>query len=76
MKKIILIAAFFAGLTAFAQESPWTLRQCIDHALDNNLSVRQGVLSVEEGEIAVHTAESSRPACSAARRRTFPSAAA
>ena len=60
MKKILLLTALFAGLTAAAQESPWTLGQCIDHALAHNLGVRQGAISVEESEIAVHNAKSAR----------------
>lgn len=45
---------------AQAQERVWTLSQCIDHALENNLSIKQGGLNVEQREIALNTAENSR----------------
>jgi len=45
---------------AQAQERVWTLAQCIDHALENNLSIKQGGLNVEQREIALNTAENSR----------------
>ena len=52
------------ALTAGAQ--PWTLEQCIRHALDNNLTIQQSRLSVSQGEIELNTAKNRRlPAVSA-----------
>ena len=52
------------GLAAGAQ--PWTLEQCIRHALDNNLTVQQGRITVSQSEIELNTAENRRlPAVSA-----------
>ena len=60
MKRILLLISLFAGIGAAAQNGPWTLRACIEHALANNLNVRRGELSVQESEIAVNTAQSAR----------------
>lgn len=45
-------------LAAGAQE--WTLQQCIDYALEHNITVRQGSISVQQGEIDLNTAQMSR----------------
>lgn len=45
---------------AQAQDRVWTLSQCIDHALENNLSIKQGGLNVEQREVALNTAVNSR----------------
>ncbi|MBI2966221.1 MAG: TolC family protein [Bacteroidetes bacterium] len=47
-----LIFLISASLSAFAQTKVWSLKECIDYALANNLQVRQQVLtvrSVKEG---------------------------
>ena len=61
MKRLsILLCTLVAALPLAAQEGTWTLAKCIDHAIANNLGVRQGASNVEENEIAVHTARSAR----------------
>ena len=60
MRKILAIAAICLSVTASAQNGGWTLSQCIDYALEHNLSIQQSDLSVEQQEIALNTAESSR----------------
>ena len=57
-----MVAALMAGLAsgASAQERVWTLPQCIDYALENNLSVKQSGLNVEQKEISLNTAENNR----------------
>ena len=57
-----MVAALAAGLAsgAQAQERVWTLPQCIDYALENNLSVKQSGLNVEQKEISLNTAENNR----------------
>ena len=60
MKRILAIAAICLSVTASAQNGGWTLSQCIDYALEHNLSVKQSGLNVEQQEIALNTAESSR----------------
>ena len=74
MRRIILtatlVAAFAAG--AQAQERGWTLPQCIDHALENNLSVKRSGLNVEQREIDLNTAENNRlPSVSGSAGQNF-----
>ena len=46
------------ALTAGAQ--PWTLEQCIRHALEHNLTVKQNRIAVSQSEIELNTAENRR----------------
>lgn len=63
MKRSILIlsAALSAAFSAQAQHSgPWRLSDCIDYALEHNLTVRQGALTVEQREVELNTARNRR----------------
>ena len=61
MKKLIILAACLcAGAAARAQQAPWSLSDCINHALENNLSVKQSALAVEQREVDVNTAQARR----------------
>lgn len=53
MKKIFIVLFFFLTTLAFAQEGRkvWTLRECVDYAVANNLNVRRSVYSRETGSI-------------------------
>jgi outer membrane protein len=53
MKKIFLfVFAFFALINIQAQQKKWTLQECVAHALENNISVKQSQLDVDFAEIA------------------------
>lgn len=74
MRRLILTTVLLAAVAAGtqAQERVWTLRQCIDHALENSLRIKQGELGVEQKEISLNTAESSRlPGVSASSGQNF-----
>ena len=74
MRRIILTAALLAVFAAGAQaqERVWTLPQCIDHALENNLSVKRSGLNVEQREIDLNTAENNRlPSVSGSAGQNF-----
>ena len=65
MKRIVLTLIWMTfvmpGLTGhLAQAQPWTLQECINYALDHNLSVQQSALQVQQREIEVNTAENNR----------------
>lgn len=62
MGRMIIAAALALAVSAGAQaqERVWTLPQCIDYALENNLSIKQNDISVEQKEISLNTAENSR----------------
>lgn len=71
MRKI-LIAAVLLSATAYAQPRGWTLGDCIQYALDHNISVKQSELNVQQKEIAVSTAEGRRlPGVSAGSSQNF-----
>ena len=62
MRKMMFAAALLAAgvLTAAAQQGAWTLQQCIDYALEHNISVRQSGLGVEQKEVDLNSALSRR----------------
>ena len=61
MKKIIILAVALAcGLSARAQQGPWSLTDCINYALEHNLTVQQSALTVEQREVELNTAQSRR----------------
>jgi outer membrane protein len=53
MRKGILVSAFlFLSFLGMAQEKKiWTLKECIDLALQNNLNIRRSLLNVETSEV-------------------------
>ncbi|MBZ9729539.1 TolC family protein [Salegentibacter sp. JZCK2] len=53
MKKYSLLTIFlFSALFAQAQENnKWTLQECVNYALENNISVKQSELDVEMAEL-------------------------
>ena len=52
MKKFrIFTILLFIGLLANAQEKKWTLQECVEYALEHNISVKQSELDVEAAEI-------------------------
>ncbi|MBR1574978.1 MAG: TolC family protein [Bacteroidales bacterium] len=61
MKKVFMVAAgLLAAWSAWGQSSPWSLSQCIDYALDHNLTVRQNEISAAQREVELSTAEARR----------------
>lgn len=52
MKKITFIAfILFLGFSANAQDKKWTLEECILHAMENNISIKQSELEVELSKV-------------------------
>ncbi|MEW4923582.1 TolC family protein [Algibacter sp. 2305UL17-15] len=41
VKHKILIGLFLVGLSGFSQQKKWTLQACVNHALENNITVAQ-----------------------------------
>lgn len=62
MYRIIFTLSFLLGsLAASAQEQKeWTLRQCIDYALENNITVKQQDVTRRQNEVQLSTAKNSR----------------
>ena len=59
-KSIILLSLALVQLQGAAQTKVWTLRDCIDHALEHNINVRQSALNVQQKEIDLNTAQGRR----------------
>ena len=52
MKKLgTLLFFLFIGLQINAQDKKWTLKECVTHALTNNISVKQSALDIDLTEI-------------------------
>lgn len=48
----IVIVTFLVGFSSLAQSKKWTLRECINHAIINNISVKQSELDLQNSQIA------------------------
>ena len=59
-KSILLLLLAIVQLQGAAQTKVWTLRDCIDHALEHNITVRQSALNVQQKEIDLNTAQGRR----------------
>ncbi len=51
MKKIIFFFFILISVNVFAQSKKWTLKECVDYALENNISVKQSELDLVLSEI-------------------------
>ncbi|KAA6336007.1 Outer membrane protein OprM [termite gut metagenome] len=63
MRKISIIGLFItAGIfPVFIQaQEAWTLRQCIDYAIEHNINIRQSGISVEQNKVEVNTTKWTR----------------
>lgn len=49
-----------SAASAQAQPQRWSLRQCIDHAIDHNISIRQTANTAEQSAVDVNTAKWAR----------------
>ncbi|MFD2726620.1 TolC family protein [Hyunsoonleella rubra] len=51
-QKFKVLAGFLLlGFLATAQPKQWTLLECVNHALENNISIKQSALDLQQGEI-------------------------
>ena len=57
---MILFLLVLTQIQGVAQQKEWTLSDCINHALEHNISVRQSELNVEQKEIDLNTAQGRR----------------
>ena len=61
MRRILATAALLAVCgSALAQRGPWSLSDCIDYALEHNLTVQQSKLTVDQREVDLSTAKARR----------------
>jgi outer membrane protein len=70
--KIVTILAFALFISVNAQDKKWTLQECVDYALDNNISIKQQELSKELIEEDITTAKGNfYPSLSASASQNF-----
>ena len=61
MKKILFLVVYTAILSQSTRaQSPWTLRQCADYAVEHNINIKQRENSREQRELQLSTAKNSR----------------
>ncbi len=53
MKKIVIVFLFLSvGISVTAQNKKWTLQECVAYAIENNISVKQSALEIENADIS------------------------
>lgn len=60
MKITIMIVTLVALSVPVSAQQEWTLRQCIDYAVENNIRVKQQQIQVETSEIELNTSRLGR----------------
>ncbi|MDR0895346.1 MAG: TolC family protein [Prevotellaceae bacterium] len=56
----IYIIAGVAGTGSASAQEAWTLRHCIDYAIEHNVTIRQAEVSAKQSEVDVNTAKWAR----------------
>ena len=51
MKNLVILFIVLFSISSQAQNKKWTLRECVDYALENNISIKQSVLDLQQSEI-------------------------
>ena len=70
--KFSLLLAFLTIAISFAQDKQWTLKECVDHALENNLSVQRAKFTTDLRNEDINTAKGSKlPGFSASANQNF-----
>ena len=71
MKHIIIVLFLIGTLSSFAQKK-WSLKECIDHALEHNITVKQSVLDIDLAKQDVVNAKGNfMPSLSASASQNF-----
>ena len=56
----LLILSLLAVSASAQERAPWTLQECIAHALENNISLKRQEIQVRQQEIQLNTSRNSR----------------
>ena len=69
----LITPMFLIRNNAFSQDqAPWTLQQCIDYALGQNIQVRQSYLTNESNDVVVRESRAARfPSVTASAKQSF-----
>lgn len=57
--KIVIAVALLVGISTIGQTKKWTLEQCVDQALNNNIQLKMGALSLDLQKEDIGTAKAS-----------------
>ena len=69
--KTILMALMLVPTAVNAQQE-WTLRQCIDHAIANNINIKRQETNVKSQEVSLNSAKNNRlPSLNASAGQSF-----
>ena len=62
MKRYLIAIFCLVGPLSSAQEGqgPWSLQDCVDYALEHNITIRQSEVTLEQKEIELNTAKNRR----------------
>lgn len=60
MKKYVIVICSFCLALYVQAETTWSLRKCIDYAIENNIELRQYGLQVKNSEIDLNSSKNSR----------------
>ena len=60
MKKSLFIVLVILGCTQLQAQERWSLRQCIDYAIEHNINIRQTANAAEQSAVEVNTAKWAR----------------
>ncbi|MGB5362183.1 MAG: TolC family protein, partial [Aureibaculum sp.] len=55
--RLSILVSLFVIITSFSQDKKWTLKECVDYALENNISIKQNELRVQISEEDVISAK-------------------
>ena len=51
MKKLITFLLIVVGISAQSQVKKWTLKECVDYAIENNISIKQAEIDLDQSEL-------------------------
>ena len=57
MKKNIFLYLIILACASVQAQERWSLRRCIDHAIEHNISIRQTANAAEQSAVEVNTAK-------------------
>lgn len=60
MKKTIILCCLLIATMGIYAQGKWTLRQCVEYAIENNVDLRIEALNVKSSEIDLSTSKNSR----------------
>ncbi|HMQ45044.1 MAG TPA: TolC family protein, partial [Mariniflexile sp.] len=58
IKHGLVVLALALGISSFSQEKKWTLRECVDYALEHNISIKQTEMDALIAEENITSAKS------------------